>query len=122
MFRLQSKHIDEEEVLISRTDSPEKDYDDLKEVGIMVIGAPGVGKSHSVSTISFFINHENLGSVLSTSYTGVATLQVTACYFIKALSSLSFIFLFFISYHRHAQLNAGYLTFLVVTPRKLYQN
>jgi hypothetical protein len=76
-LRLQSQHINEEEVLLPRAVSTETNDNDLKEVGIMVIGAPGVGKSHSISTISFFINHENLGSVLSTSYTGVATLQVT---------------------------------------------
>ncbi len=46
------------------------------DIGFMVVGAPGVGKSHAVSTISFYIKHENLGIVLSSAYTGVAAIQV----------------------------------------------
>ena len=49
---------------------------DSSDIGIMVVGAPGVGKSHTVSVISFFIKHENLGTVLSSAYTGVAAIQV----------------------------------------------
>jgi hypothetical protein len=57
-------------------DRDEKAPQDSSEVGIMVVGAPGVGKSHTIKTISFFINHENLGIVISSAWTGVATIQV----------------------------------------------
>ena len=57
-------------------DTQPEAIDDQSSVGIMVVGAPGVGKSHTISTISFFLQHENLGTVISSAWTGVATLQV----------------------------------------------
>ena len=64
-----------DDVILS-PDKNEKALKDSSEVGIMVVGAPGVGKSHTIKTISFFINHENLGIVISSAWTGVATIQV----------------------------------------------
>jgi hypothetical protein len=64
-----------EDIILS-PDKDEKLLQDNSEVGIMVVGAPGVGKSHTIKIISFFMNHENLGIVISSAWTGVATIQV----------------------------------------------
>jgi hypothetical protein len=64
-----------DDVILS-PDRDEKALKDNNEVGTMVVGAPGVGKSHTIKAISFFVNHENLGIVLSSAWTGVATIQV----------------------------------------------
>lgn len=46
------------------------------DIGVLAIGAAGVGKSHALDSLIFIVNHENLGNVLSICYTGVATVQV----------------------------------------------
>jgi len=60
-----------EDVILS-PDKDEKPLQDNSKVGIMVVGAPGVGKSHTIKRVSFFINHENLSIVISSAWTGVA--------------------------------------------------
>jgi len=86
-----------EEMILTSDPAPANDAaNENDDIGFMVVGAPGVGKSHSVSTISFYVKHENLGTVLSSAYTGVATIQVftlRVCY----LEAYSFFFFFFLS-------------------------
>ena len=77
------------EVIVDSTAATEDDgIVGQGDIGIMVVGAPGVGKSHAVSTISFYIKHENLGIVLSSAYTGVAAIQVV--FLVTALPTYSF--------------------------------
>jgi hypothetical protein len=66
--------MNDDEAIFNR--SPASLDNGKSDIGYMVVGAPGTGKSHTVATISFFIAHENLGDVLSSAFTGVATTQV----------------------------------------------
>ena len=67
------------EIIIDYTAAEDEGVVGEADIGFMVVGAPGVGKSQTVSAISFYIKHENLGIVLSSAYTGVAAIQVYIC-------------------------------------------
>ena len=54
----------------------ETDQTVLIDIGTMVNGGAGVGKSSVLSCLLEIIDFENLGTVVCTAYTGVATLQL----------------------------------------------